>query len=58
MTRGVRIVSYLLLALIALVVAFTHLAVPFVGGVITRLLVAGAVAVAAWWVVRDIRDID
>jgi hypothetical protein len=54
MERGVRIVFYLLLALIALVAACTHLAVPFVGAVVTRLIVAGAVAVAAWWIIRDI----
>jgi hypothetical protein len=58
MTRGVRIVFYLLLALIALAAVGTHLAEPFVGGVVARLIIASAVALAAWWVSRDIRDMD
>jgi hypothetical protein len=41
-----------------LVAACTHLAVPFAGAVVTRLIIAGAVAVAAWCVIRDTREID
>jgi hypothetical protein len=58
MTRGARIVFYLLLALIALIAVCTHLAVPFLGGVVARLIIASAVVLAAWWASRDIRDVD
>jgi hypothetical protein len=58
MTRGIKVVFYLLLALIALVWACSYLAVASAGAVITRLLIASAVALAAWWVIRDIREID
>ena len=58
MTRGNRIVCDLVLALVALGAACTHLAVPFAGAVITRLLIAGVVVVVAWWIIRDTREID
>jgi hypothetical protein len=59
MTRGVPIVYFLLrLALLALVWACTYLAVAFVAGVVTRLLIASVLALTVWWISRDMREID
>ncbi len=58
MTRGRPIVFFLLLALLALAWACTDLAGTLVAAVAIRLILAGVVVLAAWWVSRHLRQID
>jgi hypothetical protein len=58
MTRGTPLVFLLLLALMALAWACSHLAVTLVATVAVRLILAGVAVSGAWWVSRQIREMD
>jgi hypothetical protein len=59
MTRGIPFVFFLRkLVQIALVWACAYLAVAFVDSVVIRSSIASVVALTAWWISRDIREMD